>query len=357
MSGDHPSTRKHLRFEIEGGDEAVAEALAVLEANEQATAAPAPNARAESEDAVALVDMSPEALGLEAMTAPTREIDLEQALEEASTSEASILDASPQTPPPSPAPHTTATQADPQQAEGGRIGEPRLAEAEPPSVAPSVAPSSGRQRERRRSGREILRLRQEILRLRAQNQRLRDRLERTEEARRMSERSCQETERSLESLQDLHQQLAEQHTHLKERRRQDQVDQRLHGHAAAVTSLLPVLDHLQMATRHASADPNSVLQGVNMVVDQFASTLQRLGVQSIDASPGTPFQPDRHEAMMHISTDEHPVGHIVEEIAAGYTLNGRLLRATRVSVAAPVKKETPPVEDSLFEDIDLLDEE
>jgi molecular chaperone GrpE len=77
-----------------------------------------------------------------------------------------------------------------------------------------------------------------------------------------------------------------------------------------------------------------------MVISQFNGVLRRLGVVRVDAASGAPFQPELHEAMLHTPTDVIDVGHIVQEISAGYSLNGRLLRAARVSVAAALAAES-----------------
>jgi len=187
-----------------------------------------------------------------------------------------------------------------------------------------------------RARQEVHRRREALKRLRTQHQRLRERLERVEEARRLAEDAYRDAEQEIDQLGEEKETLLEQLSHLRERRRQEKMQQRKHGQAPAILAVLPVLDHLQMATQHASADPQKILQGVEMVVAQFRSALHHLGVQRVPASRNAEFLPEIHEAMMHIPTADVPTGQIVEEIASGYTLNGRLLRAARVSVAAPL---------------------
>ncbi len=121
---------------------------------------------------------------------------------------------------------------------------------------------------------------------------------------------------------------------LRERRRRELDDARQHGLAPTLKELLPVLDHLEMAVAHASAEPEKLVEGVSMIVGQFGRALESRGVARVDASPGVSFDPERHEALQRVETTDHPAGTVLNELRAGYILNGRLLRAARVTVAA-----------------------
>ncbi|MFT5681085.1 MAG: molecular chaperone GrpE [Myxococcota bacterium] len=177
-------------------------------------------------------------------------------------------------------------------------------------------------------------LRTETIRLKATNQRLRERLDRLQSQNEDLEDARQTADQHATRVRDAQRRLAEDLRHLQERRRQEQEEQKQHGQAPAILATLPILDHLQMAFDHAAAEPEQIIQGVEMVIGQFHGVLRRLGVERIDCAPGAAFMPELHEAMLHTPTGAVPVGHIVQEISAGYNLNGRLLRAARVSVAA-----------------------
>mgnify|MGYP002639663439 CR=1 FL=1 len=110
---------------------------------------------------------------------------------------------------------------------------------------------------------------------------------------------------------------------------------RLFGADNTIREILPVLDNLELALAHANTDPDKFIPGVRMVANQFLRSLERVGVTSIEASPGTPFDPSIHEAILTIPGTEHPEGTVAEEVRKGYSLNERLLRASQVSVAGP----------------------
>jgi molecular chaperone GrpE len=97
--------------------------------------------------------------------------------------------------------------------------------------------------------------------------------------------------------------------------------------------ILPVLDNLELALRHTDASAEKVVEGVEMVANQFTNALGNIGLVRIESSPGTRFDPSHHEAMQTIESADHIPNTVVNEIQVGFELQGRLLRASRVIVA------------------------
>lgn len=110
--------------------------------------------------------------------------------------------------------------------------------------------------------------------------------------------------------------------------------------------LLPVLDNLERALDHADdppapADGSGFVQGVRMVLTQMCDVLSRHGLEPIP-SLGEPFDPNVHEAMAVMPSDDHPPDHVVDEFQRGYRLGEFVLRPSKVVVnAAPAPQETP----------------
>ena len=98
--------------------------------------------------------------------------------------------------------------------------------------------------------------------------------------------------------------------------------------------LLPVLDNLRMAVDAGGTEPDRILNGVRMVLGQFTGALDRVGLSRVDSSPGTAFDPNLHEAMQTVLSEDIPAGHIVAELSTGFRFQQRLLRAARVIVAS-----------------------
>jgi len=118
------------------------------------------------------------------------------------------------------------------------------------------------------------------------------------------------------------------------------------GIAPAILQFIPCIDNLELALQHAEADPTSLLEGLKISLNQFVNALSQLGIDKVDSNLGTEFNPEFHEAVMRIPHAEIAPNHIVESFSEGYILNGRLLRAAKVSVATPPlpsKKKSPEI--------------
>ena len=98
-----------------------------------------------------------------------------------------------------------------------------------------------------------------------------------------------------------------------------------------VRDLLPVKDNLERALLHANEDPESIVAGVKLTLEQFDSTFKTMGVECVECH-GQAFDPERHEAMNQVESDEHEPNTVVGELQKGYQLNGRLLRPAMVTV-------------------------
>ncbi len=106
------------------------------------------------------------------------------------------------------------------------------------------------------------------------------------------------------------------------------------GQASAVLKLLPVIDNIERAIAYTPEDlkDNTWVQGVANLVKHLDKSLEGLSVARINAKPGEPFNPAFHEA---IQFDEEAEGEnevIAEELQAGYTLNGHVIRHAMVKV-------------------------
>lgn len=101
-----------------------------------------------------------------------------------------------------------------------------------------------------------------------------------------------------------------------------------------VGKLLPVVDNFQRAIESAEAGHSfdALVEGVTLTLRQLAEILEREGLEPIEAV-GQQFNPELHEAVMSVETDEYPENTIVEEFEKGYTINGRVLRPSKVRVA------------------------
>ncbi len=120
----------------------------------------------------------------------------------------------------------------------------------------------------------------------------------------------------------------------RKRSRRDVQDARVDARASALREILPVVDNLERALQHAetSAEPGGVIDGVKLVLRQFAQALERCEVTPIEAE-GLAFDPNVHEAISQIETEEQDPGTVVHVMQRGYRIGERLLRPSMVVVA------------------------
>lgn len=120
----------------------------------------------------------------------------------------------------------------------------------------------------------------------------------------------------------------------RKRARREQEDSHKRGKQEVVKDLLPVFDNLARAVQHAeqAVDAKTVAEGVGMVIKQFESTLERMGIKRVP-TVGAPFDPAIHEAIQHIESPDQPAGVVLHEVQAGYTFGDGLLRAAMVVVS------------------------
>ena len=110
-----------------------------------------------------------------------------------------------------------------------------------------------------------------------------------------------------------------------------------YANESLVRDLLPVIDDLERAARHAPDDgtPRPLLDGIELVLKGCLEALQKHRVTRVSAK-GQPFDPEKHEAYAQVETDEHEANTVVDEVHPGYYLADRLLRPSLVSVAKAV---------------------
>jgi molecular chaperone GrpE len=129
----------------------------------------------------------------------------------------------------------------------------------------------------------------------------------------------------------------------KKRAARDKEEAIKYGNEKLIKDVLPILDSLDRAL-HQSADLSvrnnfeAFQQGLELIHSQILGCLERHGVVKI-AAKGEEFDPDRHQALMQVETPEMESNRVVDEYESGYTLHGRLLRPTKVSVSKNVPKE------------------
>lgn len=99
-----------------------------------------------------------------------------------------------------------------------------------------------------------------------------------------------------------------------------------------IEKFLPVYDNLERALKQATTD-EAYSKGVEMIMSQFKEIMANAGVSEIDAAAGTAFDPNIHNAVMHVEDDTLGESVVVEEFQKGFKLGDKVLRCSVVKVA------------------------
>lgn len=107
-----------------------------------------------------------------------------------------------------------------------------------------------------------------------------------------------------------------------------------------VRDLLSVMDSFDFGVK-AMDDDRAAMKGFMLIRSQLESVLSRRGLERLLAPPGTPFDPARHEAVGEAvgpPAGAGPPGSVLEEVCAGFLLQGKVLRPARVILVAKERK-------------------
>jgi molecular chaperone GrpE len=97
-----------------------------------------------------------------------------------------------------------------------------------------------------------------------------------------------------------------------------------------IEQLLPVLDAFELALNSAGTDVDRLRKGVELVYGELLGALEKAGLERIEAL-GKPFDPEEHEAVMHVEEEGEPG--VRDVVRSGYRFKGRVLRPAMVKVA------------------------
>jgi molecular chaperone GrpE len=99
--------------------------------------------------------------------------------------------------------------------------------------------------------------------------------------------------------------------------------------------LLPVVDSLELAIAHAKEIDNKaeafdkLLEGVELTLKKMLDTFKNHGIEPVEHEE---FNPEIHQAVQHVTSEEHEEGDIVDIYQKGYTLKGKLIRPSMVTI-------------------------
>ena len=104
------------------------------------------------------------------------------------------------------------------------------------------------------------------------------------------------------------------------------------AYADALMQIIPVIDNLERAAGFGNAgDAKQLSDGVNMILSQFTSVLEKMGIEAF-GEKGEPFDPNIHNAIMHEEDPEQDESILGEVFQRGYRRGDKIIRCAMVKV-------------------------
>ena len=144
-----------------------------------------------------------------------------------------------------------------------------------------------------------------------------------------------DAESKYKEMQDRYLRLNAEFDNYKKRMMRENSDRLKYFNMELIKELLPSVDNLERAISHAgddSSDLENMIEGLQMVYKGMQEAFGKFGVSEIE-SIGKEFDPNCHQAVGMIESQEVPENHVAEECLKGYYLHDRIIRPTMVRVS------------------------
>jgi molecular chaperone GrpE len=137
----------------------------------------------------------------------------------------------------------------------------------------------------------------------------------------------------LQEINDKYLRLYAEFENYKKRVNKDKEEIFKYGNESLLYDLLPVIDNLEMALKHATNSVSEgLVQGVEITLKELQRTLEKFGLSPIEAN-GKPFDPLVQHAMTQVERDDVDEKTVVEEFRRGYMFRDKVLRPSLVAVS------------------------
>ena len=136
----------------------------------------------------------------------------------------------------------------------------------------------------------------------------------------------------LSSLHDQHLRLAAEYDNYRKRTTREKETIYQDAKLDTIAKFLEVYDNLERAASQTGDEDNVHKQGMVMILNQLRNVLEKMGV-TIDDPQGQPFDPARHNAVMHVDDENLGEGIVSQVFQKGFLLGERVIRCATVQVA------------------------
>ena len=138
--------------------------------------------------------------------------------------------------------------------------------------------------------------------------------------------------KQLESTKDQFARLAAEYDNYRKRTAKEKETLYQDAKADTIKEFLAVYDNLERAAAAPGGEDDPHKKGLEMIFTQYKELLKKLGVSEIEAQ-GRPFDPERHEAVMHVDDENLGENEVAQVFQAGFVLGDKVIRHAVVQVA------------------------
>ena len=138
--------------------------------------------------------------------------------------------------------------------------------------------------------------------------------------------------KQLESVKDQFTRLTAEYDNYRKRTAKEKESLYADAKIDTIKALLGVYDNLERGLAQYGDEESPHRKGLEMVFNQFKESLTKLGVETMDAA-GKPFDPEKHNAVMHVEDESYGENTVVEVLQQGFMLGDKVLRFAIVKVA------------------------
>lgn len=155
-------------------------------------------------------------------------------------------------------------------------------------------------------------------------------------SRKADRKADKKTEKLQEQIDDLQDRVKRQLAEFENYRRRTEIEKAAMfevGAKSVIEKILPVIDNFErgLATVPEEEKNSPFAEGMNMIYKQLMVELEKLEVKPIEAV-GAEFNPELHNAVMQVESEELETGMVAQELQKGYTYRGTVVRHSMVAV-------------------------
>lgn len=160
----------------------------------------------------------------------------------------------------------------------------------------------------------------------------------------------------IQEINDKYLRLYAEFENYKKRVNKDKEEIFKYGNESLLYELLPIIDNLEMALKHATnCVSEGLVQGVEITLKELQRTLEKFGLNPIEAN-GKPFDPLVHHAMTQVERDDVDEKTVVEEFRRGYMFRDKVLRPSLVAVSKKTVVSQEKAEEEIKININIEEE-